>query len=220
MFVNKLLFFAPFIFLIFQALKYGKDHILPKGYIFDPLVLQSMVQDTITENPEANNTVLFNSLSAKFQDRYAPYVNPINYDNFHFSNAGGAMGTFFIFHASLTEYLIIFGTAIGTEGHTGHHLADDYFIIVSGEQTAAYAHENMPTVYKPGEIHHLPYGMGQQYAMPAGAFAVELAQGYIPTMLLFGFADSVFSTVDPFSLYYQIKFTAISIVKNLLLGKF
>ena len=124
-------------------------------------------------------------------------------------------------HASLTEYLIIFGSPIGTEGHTGHHLADDYFIILSGIQRAAYPGQTIADAYHPGDLNYLPYGLARQYSLSAekGGFALELAQGYIPTMLIFGFADSVFSTVDPFNLYRQINFTARSIIGNLLRGK-
>lgn len=120
----------------------------------------------------------------------------------------------------VTEYLIIFGTPIGTEGHSGRHTADDYFHILFGTQLAYTPGSYEPEVYPQGSVHVLRRGDVQQYKMPdGGCFALEYARGWIPPMLFFGFADGLSSTLDFPTLWRTTWVTGRQMVANLALGK-
>ena len=137
-----------------------------------------------------------------------------------FNNAGGAMGSLTIIHASITEYLIVFGSATGTEGHSGRYLATDYFMILEGEQWAQRAGETEKTRFLPGELNVLEKGDAIQYKMPDRCWALEYARGWIPLMLPFGVADTFFSTLDFHTLLRMMTLYARHVVINLLTGKF
>ncbi len=182
------------------------------AYVFDPNVLQEIVT-TVLGQPMP---VLVQSLRAELETRYPGHVFPST--EWVFSNAGGAMGHFTILHASLREYIIVFGTPIGTEGHTGRYLSDDYFYILEGEQWAYSEGELTRRVYRPGDCHVLPRGHAEGWSMPGHAYAMEYARGVIPAMLPFGLADAFTSTLDYPSIAKTFRLYTQAVVREMIHG--
>jgi len=153
--------------------------------------------------------------------RYPKWVrDPELPDLWLFNNAGGAMGSMTILHASLSEYVILFGTAVGTEGHTGRFLADDYFTILHGEQWAqSTAQPFVREVYRPGDQHHLAFGETKHYKMPGECWALEYSRCNILSMMPFGLFDTMFSTVDVYTMYITARETLKGFLGHLLMGK-
>jgi len=87
------------------------------------------------------------------------------------------MGAMYIIHASITEYLIIFGTPLGTEGHSGILSADNYFHILVGEEWAFQPGQLEMERYTPGMVNFMPRGVVKQYKMHEGCFAMEYSRG-------------------------------------------
>ncbi|KAG8936357.1 C-8 sterol isomerase [Tulasnella sp. 419] len=194
------------------------DTIKDRWYILDTTELHILAQDAIRLNPGDTGKIISHIVSNLTETHGLKHINP-RQDEWVFNNAGGAMGAMYVIHASITEYLIIFGTPIGTEGHTGRHTADDYFHILEGEQWAYTPPSLEKEVYGPGSVHHLPRGTVKQYKMHEGCFALEYARGWIPLMLPFGFADSLTSTLDIPTLWWTVWITGREMIKNLSYGK-
>lgn len=174
-------------------------HYLARQYIFSPTQLQQICQNAISLHGNNNDTLpLLRQITHDLRATYGTdAVDDWSTEDWFFNNAGGAMGMMVILHASVTEYLIFFGTPLQTEGHSGVHLADDYFTILRGQQHAARPGELHARVYGPGDQNHLRRGDAIQYSMPGPCFALELAQGWIPAMLPFGkFLSSTFFSLS------------------------
>lgn len=215
---------------VFTALALWLDKVGPRFYHFTPQGLNTIVQETLSSQSalqnlpieNLNTTILLTDLLERIKVAYPDtqvQTDFLDRNEWVWNNAGGAMGSMYIIHASITEYLIIFGSAVGTEGHSGRHTADDYFHILKGLQTAFLPGELEPEVYPAGAVHHMRRGDVKQYKIEAETWALEYAQGWIPLMLPFGMADTVFSTLDIGSFYKTAYLTGRAMIQNLLRGK-
>ncbi len=87
------------------------DQIKHKGYIFDQHVLHRVATEAIAQNYTKTEQLISHIVSG-LDKEYPGHINKVQ--EWLFNNAGGAMGAMYLIHASLTEYVIIFGTPIGT----------------------------------------------------------------------------------------------------------
>lgn len=183
------------------------------AHLFDPAVLQRVARGVL-DLPMSEKV---ERLRAELAERYPGHIR--RDVEWIFNHAGGAMGQMCVLHASITEYIIVFGTPIGTEGYSGRFAADDYFIILDGEQWSYGAGEMDRQVFKPGDMHHLPRGQARGYRMPDRCYALEYARGWIPQMLPFGLADAFTSTLDPVPVLQTMRVYTKAVVSELLRGK-
>ncbi|KAH7928618.1 ERG2 and sigma1 receptor-like protein [Leucogyrophana mollusca] len=198
------------------------DSIKERWYVLNPPFLHELAKDAIAaspDDPQGMISHIITNLTSTYPSTTRAISLNTDSSEWVFNNAGGAMGAMYIIHASITEYLIVFGTPLGTEGHTGLHTADDYFHILVGEQWAFRPGALEMERYAPGDVHYLPRGTAKQYKMHEGCFALEYARGWIPLMMPFGLADTFTSTLDVPTLYHTVRITAREMIKNLLMGK-
>lgn len=160
------------------------------NYVFDPQVIHELSLKHLGEPLEQ----MFANITAELSERYPGTIDDSK--PWIFNNAGGVMLEMKLLHASTKEYIMLWGTPIGSEGHTGRHLAEFYDTVLDGE--AWYYTEGQFTrdVYTPGD--HIFVGKGQSAGMhyPDHVWMIEYARGLLPTLLPFGLADALTSTHD------------------------
>jgi C-8 sterol isomerase len=113
-----------------------------------------------------------------------------------FSNAGGAMLQIKLLHASPREYLLLWGTPVGTEGHSGRHPVEYYDTVLHGEAWYYQEGHFEREVYRAGDRIYLGARQGAGIRVHESTWMLEYARGPVWRLLPFGLADSVFSTLD------------------------
>lgn len=113
-----------------------------------------------------------------------------------YSIAGGAMIQMKLYYASLNEYIMIWGTPIGSEGHSGRHLAGFWDTVIDGETWYYGEGQFEKSVYKPGDRIYVGPGQARAMNFTDGVWAVEYARGFIPYSMPFGLLDELLSCMD------------------------
>jgi hypothetical protein len=160
------------------------------SYVFDPHVIHEISRKHLGQPLEQ----MFANIIAELSERYPGAIE--DSQPWIFNNAGGVMLQMKLLHASLKEYVMIWGTPIGSEGHTGRHLVEFYDTVLDGEAWYYQEGQFTRTVYTPGD--HVLLGKGQSAGMhyPDHVWMIEYARGPLPSLLPFGLADALLSTLD------------------------
>ena len=118
-------------------------------------------------------------------------------DDYIFNLTSGGCGMMKILHASVTEYLIIFGSAIGTEAFSGRYRMDIHDFVLTGEMWT-YIDDRCGerVVTKPGEHAVLPRGRVKGWRLTEGTWMLEYGRGFLPSALPLALGDVVFSAMD------------------------
>ena len=179
------------------------------AYVFDPEILREVASAHIGVPRDE----MFDAITESLATRYPDYIS--REPEWFFNNAGGAMGTLTFLYASLSEYLILFGSPIGNQGHTGrYNFVEDWFWVLEGELWYFTEGQTEREVYRAGDVIRLRKGQVKAYRIVDNGWALEYARGWIPTMLPFGLADTVFSTLDYRTAFKTFRIYGKHILRN------
>jgi C-8 sterol isomerase len=184
------------------------------AYIFEPDTLHEISRHAAKQG---ERSAIIHSVSTELKRLYPRHID-LNVP-WLFNNAGGAMGQIKLLHCSLSEYILIFGTPSGTEGHSGRYATEVFDFMLDGEMWCFHAGEFERTIFKAGDLAYLGEDRAKGYAAPSDVLMLEYARGPIPTMLPFGLADTLFSTHDPATIGGTLFHYAKLVTRNLLKGK-
>ena len=125
-----------------------------------------------------------------------------------------------VLYASLSEYVIIFGSAVGTEGFSGRYRIGIHDFILSGE-CWTYTDDNVGkrVITRPGERVYLAPERVKGFRVTEETWMLEYGRGPIPTALPFALADAVFSMLDTETIFRTLWVYGGLVTRNLLRGQ-
>jgi C-8 sterol isomerase len=184
------------------------------GYFFDPHNLHETCRKYVGLPPEK----MFRGIAGDLARAYPGHIE--TRENWVFNLAGGCKGIMTILHASLSEYLLFYGTPIGAGGYSGRYLMDVYDFMLAGE-LSAYTETTFrtPGLYRAGDLAFLKKWQVKCFTLTPGSWMLEYGRGIIPASLPFALGDALFSCVDLITIGKTLWSYSKLVLKELWKGK-
>ena len=184
------------------------------GYLFDPARIHAIGSQAIGLPFDVMCSTIVDGLAAE----YPGHID--TRQDWMFNLAGGLTGVMRVLHASLSEYVLIYGTPIGTEGFSGRYRIDIWDVMLRGSFTT-YTDRD-PSVAKTsqvGELVHMAPGVTKAVRIQPDTWMLEYARGPIFTSLPTALGDAVFRAMDPAILGKTLLRYSQLTLRSLLRGK-
>jgi C-8 sterol isomerase len=161
------------------------------GYVFDPDELHRISKLGVGRPFDE----MVRAVTDELVKVYPEHIDPD--PRWVYSLAGGATGVMGILHGSLSEYVIIFGSPVGTEGFSGRYHIDIHDYVMAGEMwTYTESRYGERVITKAGERAVLRKGNVKGFRISEECWMLEYGLGPVPTCLPMGLGDAVFSGQD------------------------
>lgn len=211
-----------------------KEH--PEGSTYKPVRKGSKIHDKdeakiLNEEKKELVETRIRLIHQRLYERWPKYIVPpsdIDWENpdsvkehFFLCKTGGAIGQVMCLHASLSEYILVFGTPLGTTGHSGRYLYHIRDYIISGHHQTYLDGDLHGSSYRPGQVTVLPKGEGVIYKSEPHTYMFEWGHGF-PGLLLatiYPILATLFDTWDFYSIYKQYKLYGTQVLKNLIFNR-
>lgn len=200
----KIIYFLVIAVIFIYAINYWMSH---KSYLFSEESVAAIARKHVVGKSSKSTSVkaAFRNALTDFRSKYRGHILPDKDLQWIFMNAGGWMGSVCILHASLTEYVLFFGTAVDTTGHSGRYWANITDTILTGTFYQWQEGELERNVFGPGETVFHAVGEATAVSWKSGTWMVEYGRGFMPSTLFFALADSFFSTTDFITVFYFLR---------------
>ncbi|XP_040053922.1 sigma non-opioid intracellular receptor 1 [Gasterosteus aculeatus] len=178
-----------------------REWMATKQYVFNKEDVAKLAKQYAGQDHEQ----AFAKVVVELRKRYPGHILPDEDLQWVFVNAGGWMGSMCLLHASLTEYLLLFGTAVDTGGHSGRYWAEISDTIITGTFRQWKEGTTKSEMYYPGDTIVHSVGEATSVQWSTGTWMVEYGRGFIPSTLGFALADTLFSTQDFLTMFYTVR---------------